>query len=101
MRRRVGFYQRACARIISSTLLRYVSKHRASRHPPCPKITKDDTGSYFHTRLRVTLPPLVEGTVGLPHARVGNSIRAIGRVTHVVGRSGDWDLHLEQIERAT
>ena len=64
---------------------------------PICRTTQDHTGAYYaHLRLRVSLPPLIAGTDGLHHAKVGHSIRAIATVAFV-GRHGDWDLHLERI----
>ena len=38
--------------------------------PPIAKTTQDETGTYKHVRLRVTLPPLLQGTEGLHHAQL-------------------------------
>ena len=65
---------------------------------PIVRTTRDDTGTYHHLRLRVSLPPLIAGTDGLHHAKVGHYIRAIASIDHV-GRYGEWDVHLQQIER--
>ena len=64
---------------------------------PIVRTTQDNTGTYKHLRLRVTLPPLVEGTEGCQCAKVGRFIRAVGRVDYV-DRRGEWDIHLERIE---
>ena len=64
--------------------------------PPIAKTTQDETGTYTHVRLRVTLSPLLEGTEGLHHCKVGHLVRAIARVDYV-GCKGEWDLHLERV----
>ena len=64
--------------------------------PPIAKTTQDETGTYTHVRLRVTLPPLIEGTEGLHHAKVGSHIIAIARVAQV-SSEGHYDLHLSAV----
>ena len=63
---------------------------------PIARITRDKTGTFHHYRLRVTLPPLIEGTVGLRAAKVGQSISAIAHVDRV-DSNGHWDLALDRI----
>ena len=64
--------------------------------PPIAKTTQDETGTYTHVRLRVTLPPLIQGTEGLHNAKVGSHIVAIARVDYV-SSEGHYDLHLSAV----
>ena len=50
----------------------FITKLSTALHgdPPIARTTQDDTGRYVHVRLRCTLPPLIEGTEGLHHAKV-------------------------------
>ena len=83
-----------------SVTFRFVNSLNTAIHGVSPicRTTQDHTGAYYHIRLRVTLPPLIEGTLGMHHAKVGHWIRAIASIDHV-GRYGEWDVNLQQIER--
>ena len=103
-----GLYERQgkfCVNLLcpnDSVLANFITKLNTALHGSTPivRTTQDNTGTYLHVRLRVTLPGLIQGTLGDFKPSVGSTVRVIAYVDSVRD-TGEWELRAESIAQAS